>query len=48
MQIVLTNSRVRVRDAAEAMFSKRGYSAVGLQGIADAIQIQHLTGLLKR
>ncbi len=41
MEILQTDSRLRVLDAAEALFSKRGYAAVRLQDIADAVQIRH-------
>lgn len=41
MEIAITGSRARVLDAAEALFSKRGYAAVRLQDIADAVQIRH-------
>lgn len=41
MDALLTDSRVRVLDAAEALFAKRGYAAVRLQDIADAVQIRH-------
>lgn len=41
MEVALTDSRIRVLDAAEALFSKRGYAAVKLQDIADAVQLRH-------